>query len=135
VGRLGRGEVSRLFEPLARLEQVARQVGCAEVDAEALDNATAVDDGAAGLPKRALLVRACLNGTSATRRSLQGVGAIWLMSQVSAAPLRLPSVAVPICVAAFYRERRRPPPRAVFVRRAGATYAETTERRSLIRRV
>src|SRR5436189_5195484 len=60
---LGLAQVSCLLEPLARLEEVARQVGCAQVDAEALDHAPAVDDRAAGLPERATLAGTCLGLT------------------------------------------------------------------------
>src|SRR6266542_2827126 len=60
---LGLGQVSRLLESLTRLEQVGCQVGPADVDAEALDQARAFDDGAAGFPKRTALTRTRLRLT------------------------------------------------------------------------
>jgi hypothetical protein len=60
MGRLGLGHVSDLVEALARLEQVARQTGSADIDSETVDEATAFDDGAAGLPEGTAFARAGL---------------------------------------------------------------------------
>src|SRR3954453_15160285 len=70
---LGLGQVSRVVEALTRLEQVAREPGCAKVDAEAFDHATAVYDGAARLPERATVARACLDRTLGDEAKLAGV--------------------------------------------------------------
>jgi len=63
VRLLGLGQISGLLEPLARLQQVCRQIGPADVDAEAIDHARPCDDGSAGLPKSAQLVWARLDLT------------------------------------------------------------------------
>src|SRR5438552_2892630 len=60
VRLLGLGEISGALEPLARLEQIRGQIGPADVDAKALNDAIAFDDGAARLPKHALLAQARL---------------------------------------------------------------------------
>src|SRR6266511_5232707 len=59
--RVGLRQISRSVEPLARLEEVLGQIGPAEVDAETLDHASALDDGTAGLPEGAQLVWARLD--------------------------------------------------------------------------
>ena len=51
---------SRAWSSRPRLEQIRRQIGPANVDAEALDDAASFDDGAAGLPERAPLTQARL---------------------------------------------------------------------------
>lgn len=61
VGRLGLRSISCLRETLTRVEQVAGHVGPANVDAEPLDHAASLDDGAAFLPERAPLLRAKLH--------------------------------------------------------------------------
>src|SRR6266516_3512369 len=72
--RLGLGEISGVLEPLARLEQVRGQIGPANVDAEALDEAIAFDGGAAGLPKRAPLARAQLGAILSDEAERAGLG-------------------------------------------------------------
>ena len=59
--RLGLGRISSLREALARLEQVLRQIGLANVHAQPLDQAAAFDDRAARLPERAPLARTRLD--------------------------------------------------------------------------
>jgi len=51
----GLGQILGLLEPIAHIEQVFGQIGPADVDAEAVDDATAFSNGAAGLPERAAL--------------------------------------------------------------------------------
>src|SRR2546427_1266131 len=51
------GQRSRLLQPLAHLEQICRQIDPADVDAEAVDQAARLDDGAPRLPERAALSR------------------------------------------------------------------------------
>ena len=58
---LGLGQISCLLEALARLEQVRRQIGPANVDAKALDQTAAFDDRAARLPERAKFAPAGLD--------------------------------------------------------------------------
>jgi len=48
---LGLGQVPSLIEALACLEQVRGQIGPADVDAEAFDQAMTLEDGAAWFPK------------------------------------------------------------------------------------
>ena len=72
--RLGLGHVSCPLESLTGLEQVARQVGSAQVDAETLDEATAFDDGAAGLPKRAPFARTRLGLILSNEAERAGLG-------------------------------------------------------------
>ena len=57
---LGRGHVSRLLETTARLEQVLGQIASGQVDTKTFEQATAVDDGTAGLPERTTFARARL---------------------------------------------------------------------------
>ena len=54
---LGLGHVSGLLEPLECVEQIGRQIMSAEVDAETLDKAAALEYCAAGFPEAATLVR------------------------------------------------------------------------------
>jgi len=60
---LGLAHLSGPLQTLARLQQVRRQIGPANVDAQALDQARALDDGAAGFPKRTPVTRARLDLT------------------------------------------------------------------------
>jgi hypothetical protein len=59
--RLGFGHVSCLLKALARLEQVLRQIGSANVQAQPLDQAAAFDDRAARLPEPTPLARTGLD--------------------------------------------------------------------------
>jgi hypothetical protein len=61
MGSLRLGQVSRLLEALARLEQVRRQIGPTKFHTKALDEATAGHDGATGLPERAPVTGARLD--------------------------------------------------------------------------
>jgi DNA-binding CsgD family transcriptional regulator len=61
--RLGLGQVSRLFEPLARLEQVRGQIAAPNVDAETIDHTPSFDHGATRLPEGAPLARTQLGPT------------------------------------------------------------------------
>jgi hypothetical protein len=72
VGRLGLRSISCLAETLTHLDQVAGHVGPANVEAEPLDHAASLDDGAAFLPERASLLRAILHdaGREAERAAL-----------------------------------------------------------------
>jgi hypothetical protein len=74
VGVLGLDEGSRLVEAVARLEQVGRQIGPAYVDPEPLDQASARDDGAAGLPERASLLLARLGLALSDETKRAGLG-------------------------------------------------------------
>jgi hypothetical protein len=51
VRSLGLDQVPCLIETFACLEQVRRQIGPVDIDAEAFDHATTLDDGAPWLPK------------------------------------------------------------------------------------
>src|SRR5437667_2403884 len=74
VRLLGLGEISGALESLARLEQICGQIGPADVDAKALDEAIAFDDGAAGLPKHAPLARARLGAILSGEAERAGLG-------------------------------------------------------------
>jgi hypothetical protein len=63
VRLLGLAQVSGLLQTLARLQQVRRQIGPADVDANAIDQATPFDDGSAGFPKRTRVTRTRLDLT------------------------------------------------------------------------
>jgi hypothetical protein len=68
------GQISSLLEALTRLEQVESQVAVAHVGAETLDEAVALDHRAAGLPKRAPLLRAQLHLTLTGEAQRAGLG-------------------------------------------------------------
>jgi hypothetical protein len=63
VRSLSLGQVSRLLEALARLEQVRGQIGPTEFHTKALDEAAAGYDGAAVLPECAPVAGARLDGS------------------------------------------------------------------------
>ncbi len=71
---LGLEHTSSLLEAITRLEQVESQVGFTHVGAETVDQAVALDDGAAGLPKRAPLVRTHLHLTLTDQAQRAGLG-------------------------------------------------------------
>ena len=68
------GHSSSLLEALARLEQVESQVRFTHVGPETVDQAVALDDGAAGLPKRAPLLRTQLHLSLTDQAQRAGLG-------------------------------------------------------------
>jgi hypothetical protein len=71
---LGPGEISGLLDAITRLEQVGSQIGPADVDAEALDDASPSDDGAPRLPKCAALTGTQLFLTLSDEPKRAGLG-------------------------------------------------------------
>ena len=74
VSLLGFLQVSCLLDALPRLEQVRRQVGAAQVDVEAFDQAGPLDDGAAGLPEHAPLAWTDLDSPFGRKPDRAGLG-------------------------------------------------------------
>ena len=59
--RFGLGQIPCLFETLARLQQVRRQIGAPHVHGETFDETTSRGNGSAGLPEGTPLARARLD--------------------------------------------------------------------------
>jgi DNA-binding CsgD family transcriptional regulator len=74
VRLLGLSQVSRLLETLPRLEQIGRQIRLPHVDAKALDQARALDDGAPWFPESAFLARAELHSAFSDEAERAGLG-------------------------------------------------------------
>ena len=102
VRALGLHQITCLVEAFACLEQIRRQTGQANVDAETLDQATSLDDGPAGLPEGTSFVRARL-GLAPGREAEHAVLGFGLVHSSSVEPGRTRGIRRHTdSVAAFY---------------------------------